>query len=128
MALWWSVTGPSSGRSSRNQKESGCGSRSPSTWLFPEQAGDTLEVERDLSGIRVPGDLRNGVTAPGSDCATQQMNGGPTSPVVGDACEPRRSGAFTVVQAQLGHSSLAVTTVYLTHLDAFDLAAALTEV
>ena len=32
------------------------------------------------------------------------------------------------VQAQLGHSSLAVTSVYLSHLDASDLATALADV
>ena len=39
-----------------------------------------------------------------------------------------RRRPVTEVQAQLGHSSLAVTTVYLAHLDASDLAAALAEV
>ena len=39
-----------------------------------------------------------------------------------------RKRPVTEVQAQLGHSSLAVTTTYLAHLDASDLAAALAEV
>ena len=37
-------------------------------------------------------------------------------------------GLVTEVQAQLGHSSLAVTTVYLAHLDAGHLAAGLAQV
>ena len=40
----------------------------------------------------------------------------------------RRDAGVTEVQAQLGHSSLAVTTVYLAHLDARQLAEAMAEV
>ena len=39
-----------------------------------------------------------------------------------------RKRPVTEVQAQLGHSSLAVTTVYLAHLDARQLAEAMAEV
>ena len=48
----------------------------------------------------------------------------PRSPCPGE----RQDAGVTEVQAQLGHSSLAVTTVYLAHLDARQLAEAMEEV